>query len=69
VLRVDRAAASANLDNSYQIDPDLSIIKCHYRNLSLHAEMNRPLHPLYNTARRRSGVGVSARSSRIGIGA
>jgi hypothetical protein len=26
------AAASANFDDSYQIDPDLSIIKCYYRN-------------------------------------
>ncbi|HXO89374.1 MAG TPA: hypothetical protein VN849_01135, partial [Stellaceae bacterium] len=33
--RTSRAvAASANFADSYQIDPDLSIIKCGYRNLA-----------------------------------
>jgi hypothetical protein len=28
------AAASANFDDSYQINPDLSIVKCYYNNIS-----------------------------------
>ena len=33
--RISRAVASSNIDDSYHIDPDLSIIKCYYSNHSM----------------------------------